>query len=455
MTRLTRQNELVALHVALPNEILAEILIAGKPSERSDITRYLLNISAVCTLWRNIALPLPSLWTTITLAHSARGTGVDYLEAMLSRSKDVALDMLLNFERVWHWKVDYARHIKRIVAPHLHRCWSLQLQFTTIHESEAFLPLDPSLMNHLLCFRCHVVDTDGGGPRGLLLFKPSTSPHSFPNLRELRIKGHVSLSGFAATPKKRIDVFEYCGLCGIYEWAYVRRDMPDIMYYIAECCSLTTLVLSVDHGSVFGDQAPVLELPLLTTLKVIDRQASIFHRYISAPRLESLTISPNTSGPDFQSSMMSYKLPFLKTFRSCNHSPTDLTTILEASQSIEKLEIFQCFPPQAIVLALLGHQEYDTVTSPPGYPTAEANLWSDATSNYPQTVFHDETSVARDDGAGQHTVLPALKTLRMVFYGSRPRSDAAWKERITTLLNNRPTLKLVVERLTFAPSRRM
>ncbi|KAJ8503461.1 hypothetical protein ONZ45_g10842 [Pleurotus djamor] len=83
----TRRNTYAAIS-QLPPEIISKIFVDSNQGKQG-VTRSLLNISSVCSLWRKICINTPHLWATISLAQPR------WFSQMLHRSKSSPLTVYI------------------------------------------------------------------------------------------------------------------------------------------------------------------------------------------------------------------------------------------------------------------------------------------------------------------------------------------------------------------------
>ena len=120
----------------LPHEIISHIFLLGHrgcPLHDRAATIFLLSVTAVCALWRDVAISSSALWTSIYYDGTSIGSGEDRtreaekvvarVEAFLSRSRYASLDIFVSCE-ISKLKLGIA--VVDLIRPHLQRCRSFQ-----------------------------------------------------------------------------------------------------------------------------------------------------------------------------------------------------------------------------------------------------------------------------------------------------------------------------------------
>lgn len=132
----------------LPNEVIARILVIGCPFPdhtcRSIDTRPLKHqvlVTAVCTLWRQIAHHSPSLWTSVVVRppypKKYLSLYQNLLSAVLTRSGTLELDISIAVPE----KNSHASTYYHLLAPHLPRVHTLEVDILNPHAN--FIPISP------------------------------------------------------------------------------------------------------------------------------------------------------------------------------------------------------------------------------------------------------------------------------------------------------------------------
>jgi len=108
-------------------------------------------VSRICKLWRNVALEMPSLWTTIGVFNTERPP-YERVVAYLERSKSLPLDICLNHisrEALWSPSVenDNLKALLTLLVPHLSRWASIRVGVRCYDHMNTFLKAvsDPSV----------------------------------------------------------------------------------------------------------------------------------------------------------------------------------------------------------------------------------------------------------------------------------------------------------------------
>ncbi|KDQ56026.1 hypothetical protein JAAARDRAFT_59474 [Jaapia argillacea MUCL 33604] len=104
----------------LPNEILSDIFWQLTKMPPYTAERSLSSVLLVCRRWNVVAISTPDLWTTLTITS---GNALR-AEILLSRSKDVAVDVIIR--EVLHWGGGIVV-IVELIRQHLHRIRNLSL----------------------------------------------------------------------------------------------------------------------------------------------------------------------------------------------------------------------------------------------------------------------------------------------------------------------------------------
>lgn len=126
----------------LPDEILTEILLLGRPlSPLEDSFLYPLRVSSVCVLWRSLALSCRDLWTNVLIIIDLyRQKPAEYegcMHTYLERSSHAPLFVQIQFD-------DPPRHFSTLpplVAKEQHRLKTLWIFLPNTHSPDSEVPL--------------------------------------------------------------------------------------------------------------------------------------------------------------------------------------------------------------------------------------------------------------------------------------------------------------------------
>ncbi|KAF9035085.1 hypothetical protein BDZ89DRAFT_1062342 [Hymenopellis radicata] len=174
-----KYNNLISLHRTLPLEIWSEIFLYTlsntSDSNALDASGIMWQLSHVCQRWRNIALSLRSLWSTIDLHFpkaAQHEADVQCLEAVLHRSREGLLDVSLRHDipSLRLSLSSYPSFLQRmldIVVAESYRWRHLFLSDHRGHLSMLYAPLHNRLPR-LECLDIYCADM---GPKERLVFK--------------------------------------------------------------------------------------------------------------------------------------------------------------------------------------------------------------------------------------------------------------------------------------------
>ncbi|KAJ6620345.1 hypothetical protein B0H10DRAFT_1091175 [Mycena sp. CBHHK59/15] len=87
-----------ALISSLPNEILARIFETGQDANTPGGVHFEVKCSHVCSLWRQITMNTPSLWSIIEVTPTKYA---DIIATYVARAKACTLDVRFHFDEVW------------------------------------------------------------------------------------------------------------------------------------------------------------------------------------------------------------------------------------------------------------------------------------------------------------------------------------------------------------------
>lgn len=269
----------------LPNELITEIFLSGlgrdiRDKYWHDDRRFLVALLSVCTLWRELARSTPGLWTRITweYTHPAQSPSAFdgrllAISSYLERSGQASLSIRLHI--YWEDVGDRAR-IWNTILPHLARCRSLWLKTRADGPLNLFFPL-PGRLERLTSLDVNVVGAIHHAP---LLEEQNVAP-----LKKLAI--HHTISPFPGSMAHfRTDHLEHVQLhVGTISIAVA-------MKFLALCPATVKLNLSFNGMAVPNpDEIPVITLPNLKILSIMNLETYRFRKIVSAPNITELTIT--------------------------------------------------------------------------------------------------------------------------------------------------------------------
>jgi len=316
------------------------------PDDSANI-RFLTTISAVCSLWRDIALSTQGLWTTITYeCHANSGDRTECLEAFLARSRNASIFLHVVFRR------DSTVHVQRIhsiLKPHLWRCRSFAIiSDQHIGFQRFFFPL-PGRMERLEEFALLEV---GGGEAG-----PTTlfAENGAPLLRQLTIHSTLTHRVPFTTDHIPTNTLTHLDLM-------VGSVMQEhIVQFLRQCAAVVWL-----HFCVFPTQLPSpfepISLPSLKTLSVQDDLTLGFRSLFSTPNLMVLhlrrPLRPVLVYPNLP------PLP-IETVECTFQDLRQLHLRFSAFPSVKKLMIRRCLITLNLPKCLAGFPEDSSDSDPP------------------------------------------------------------------------------------------
>ncbi|KAF8341394.1 uncharacterized protein EI90DRAFT_3033813 [Cantharellus anzutake] len=139
-----------ALVSTLPNELLAAIFLQGWGGAQNGQydPSFGVEVAQVCTLWREVALGEPLLWTHIQFINTCHAfedrqrTSLGQIEIFLERSKGAQLSIQVE---LYLQDSALTEMFASLIRPHLHRCVRLDITDDTFTVPHHLFPLDPSL----------------------------------------------------------------------------------------------------------------------------------------------------------------------------------------------------------------------------------------------------------------------------------------------------------------------
>ncbi|KAF8423689.1 hypothetical protein L210DRAFT_954404 [Boletus edulis BED1] len=103
-------------------------------------------VSYVCQHWRNVALSMPSLWTTIVVTPEERPP-YERISTLLERSKNHPIDITINYGDLVHFNVPSSEIPFAMLIPHIHRWRTIKVTVSEYYPMYMFLGAvsDPSV----------------------------------------------------------------------------------------------------------------------------------------------------------------------------------------------------------------------------------------------------------------------------------------------------------------------
>ncbi|KAF8431469.1 hypothetical protein L210DRAFT_3764232 [Boletus edulis BED1] len=103
-------------------------------------------VSYVCQHWRNVALSMPSLWTTIVVTPEERPP-YERISTLLERSKNHPIDITISYGGLVHFNVPSSEIPFAMLIPHIHRWRTIKVTVSEYYPMYAFLGAvsDPSV----------------------------------------------------------------------------------------------------------------------------------------------------------------------------------------------------------------------------------------------------------------------------------------------------------------------
>ena len=328
--------ETIPLIHFLPNEILSHIFLLGHrfyPLGDPEAQTFLITASAVCRLWRNIAISNPFLWTTIRYCQiqeplSTYPDGDDVatvpsrVDAFIRRSKDASLDLLLTMNDDG---LDVALILIPMLIPHFHRCRTIWIDLYRLEFAE-----DISLLEMLFPLE---------GELGRLERFELAAPYSYPYIRKpLALFGkenysrklkHLMLRGepplVDTTNLKTSNVTELdIHLDMILNHEVIPSSHPTLnpLPLLAQSCSkITHLTLNLSRISDLPPDQGIINLPLLKSFTTNKDSLGPISGLLACPGIEEFRLDP-----------VSWDIP----------DPVELDSILELAEDQFEWSNLQC-----------------------------------------------------------------------------------------------------------------
>ena len=372
MTRLRsrlRFNNTAAIH-KLPNELLGEIMHLGFQRyklEDHDHIDYLNTISAVCAIWRRVALDLPFLWTSVVYCstHHRLKRSLDRMETYFARSKNLPLDVMLDFGE---GKVN-ARRIMKVVSSHTGRFRFWRITIETQEISKTILPLRGPLDRlETLIVQLNFADLNGEEEQeqnarsspGLELMVENVDPP----LRELCVTGLAGCK-LSNVPTQALIVVHINSIC---------MSTVEMARILSRCqAAVNVNMVSLGDEETLNGIAP-FALPSVETLTIVDNLPPTFPSLIDVASLRELTIVSSTFNPEIWASSPSPELP-VPTWPNLHRLslgglwivPDAIRPLLLANPSIKHIDMRDCREIISLALVLF------IVKSPSGNEFVDAS----------------------------------------------------------------------------------
>jgi len=334
----------------LPSELISGAFRAGLvphkraklyPPDDSANIRFLTTISAVCSLWRDIALSTQDLWTTIAYeCHANSGDRTECLEAFLARSRNASIFLHVTFHR------DSAVHVQRIhsiLEPHLWRCRSFAIlsNHKDISFQRVFFPL-PGRLERLEEFAMLEVGGGDAGPTTLFV------ENGAPSLCRLTIHSTLTRGVPFTTDHIPTNTLTHLDL-----------TISEVMHgqtlqFLRQCAAIVWLRFNVRTFVQLPFAFEPIQFPSLKTLSVQDNLTLGFRSLFSTPNLMVLHLhNPLRVFP------VSPNLPSLpiETVECTLQNLRQLHLHFSAFSSVKKLTIRRCFNILNLPKCLAGFPE--------------------------------------------------------------------------------------------------
>ncbi|KAJ7057561.1 hypothetical protein C8F01DRAFT_1233013 [Mycena amicta] len=258
-----------------PPEIVSEIFIRclpASPSPPSAETAPLL-VSQICTLWRDIALDTPDLWSNVVLKDDLKAS-VDIVRLWSARARTIPLTFIFETENV-----ELGGEMLVAAMEHKER-WGEVGLYLPATSYVVLGGVSGASLPHLRNLALRVKwNPFGGGSRA-----PDLGP--IPSL---------DLSGASQLLRLRLTTFPCTRLLGV-RWrqltalnmAHYGRHLPEDLAILRACKSLVELTVRHGHPELLlPASSEVVHLPHLESLLVTD--ASIM-KYLFLPLLRRLSL---------------------------------------------------------------------------------------------------------------------------------------------------------------------
>ncbi|KAF9009614.1 hypothetical protein BDQ17DRAFT_1539017 [Cyathus striatus] len=260
-----------------------------------------LQLTQVCSSWREIALNTPRLWTFISLSPSrssimdmefqARNNIANAINLWASRAANLPLSFRIFLEECWD--LSLGRNVLKSLVP-FHERWG-ELYITVPAKSfdvwkNENLNLCALKEFHVGSCRARRGNLEGAMPKKLFFLQHAS------NLSSLTVRGFAP---FSVVPKKNLKEFTYAGAKQI-----TSMSEADILYFARECPFLETLNISGDirHGPVDGS----VRLSSLRKLSITVVLRDTFYDNMNAPNLQDLEVTFKTQSDSLEGFIFSH-----------------------------------------------------------------------------------------------------------------------------------------------------
>ncbi|KAF8319803.1 hypothetical protein DL93DRAFT_124383 [Clavulina sp. PMI_390] len=256
----------------LPVELLGDIFLFVTASERAKVginstgdplLQTLLHLSSVNSYWRDVAIGLPGLWTTIDISNDKRAlpTALAILELHLERSCGSSLDIYITLLK--RQSTEYQSTLWNLISPHLYRCRTLFIN-QALFELAEFTLINMQPLERLEVLHLHL---------------PFSFNHSMSE------KQKTALTRLASTAPSRSGAVPFGELrltslnpFWTLQWDIIRTLLTQIQTPVA-----VLHLCASDYGLIRGPSE--LTLPLLRTLVSGNWD---FSNYLLLPNLKHL-----------------------------------------------------------------------------------------------------------------------------------------------------------------------
>lgn len=318
----------------LPEELLVEIFLSGYNSHLVESHRkrgpyriskddtYICNLSSVCSLWRELIISTPRLWSNVvwyyysplfdtrdsselvTSGTRSFESRMARLSMYLERSNQAPLDLSVTLH---HESTEEAGRVHALLLPHLQRCCSFGLVVYPHLRVDDFFPL-PGQMARLKNLTIVALE-NSSSVSNLCLFEPiSQSPLWRLEITSSTPLGPQVLENVPPHHLSSIRLFLHPSNLGI------------ALDFLRRCTTLTVLDLRFTASPAYEMMA-LITLPELRELHIRDTKTFnfAFRRAIHTPKLEELSIElyfPKREAPPPQLTLTSsyLTLPSLQKF---------------------------------------------------------------------------------------------------------------------------------------------
>ncbi|KAJ7471530.1 hypothetical protein B0H11DRAFT_1371511 [Mycena galericulata] len=367
--------------ITLPVEITSQIFIHCLPDDPLDFnaSESAVLLGSVCRQWRDIALSVPQLWSTWSLAidgYTPLGRIRASLKLWFARSKNHPLSIRLRYmdskgqdtssadEMWWERASDRAPYILAIILEHHQRWKNIEFNIPVTFLENLTSPDSPPYLTHL---SLGSAQEDWGGSDA------TAEPIAFlgpggaaPQLRSLHItlekQNHLSRFDEIQIPYAQLTSFTGT-MFGPLESLYVLSRMPALI----ECVFYITRTARVEANHAFS--SPV-SLPHLKSLQLWStgtrtQQATVLDE-LEAPSLETLALGRQDMSLEFT----------LASFGDIRHfscesvDPDDLSDCLENMAELLTLELLDY--DQQDLIELLHHFHWKLENDVPLLPRLES-----------------------------------------------------------------------------------